>query len=68
MGELVDDVDPAAVPPGEFFASAESVVLELQGMPKPELAAELAGENAPARVAASGWSAPPEAETRPLSP
>ena len=66
--ELADDVDAGAVPPEAFFASAEAVVLELQGMPKPELAAELAGENSPARFDPSGWSAPAEVETWPPSP
>lgn len=65
--ELADDVDAGAAPPEVLFAS-EAAVLELQGMPKPELAAELAGENSPPRVDPSGWSAPPGLEIWTSSP
>jgi len=62
-GELADDVDAGAIPPGELFAVAEALVLELQGMPRPGLAAELDGENSPERFDPGGWSAALELDT-----
>jgi hypothetical protein len=67
-GELADDVDAGVIPPTELFALAEALVVELQGMPRPELAAELDGENSPGVFDPGGWSAALELDSRPPAP
>jgi hypothetical protein len=66
--ELVDDVDPAGIPHVALLALAEVLGFELEGIPKPGLAAEPDGENVPERFEPLSWSAAVELDSGPPSP